>query len=89
MLGSKAGICGLLGSLHEDKLSKFRALFLKEKEGSATSAVSSKGLVRAAWDLAPPHSPPSLVKQLLQQRMDAWMSNLGAGAAVLLAEIRV
>lgn len=89
MLGSKAGICEFLGSRHKDKPSKFIALFWREKGGSATTVVSSKGPVRAACALTPPHPPPSLVKQFLQRRMDAWMSNVEAGAAVLLVEIRV
>lgn len=89
VLRSKAGICEFLGSRQEDKLSMLITLFLREKGGSAPTVVSSKGAVRAACALAPPHPPPSLVKPILQWRMDAWMSNLGAGAAVLLVEIRV
>lgn len=89
VLGSKARICILLGNQHEDKLSKFRILFSREKRASATTMVASKGLVRTACALIPPCSPPSLVKQILQWRMDAWMGNLGAGAAVLQVEMRV
>lgn len=66
--GSKAGLWELLGSRHQDKLSKFRTLFSREKGGSATTVVSSKGPVRAARALAP---PPSLVERFLQQRLDA------------------
>lgn len=57
--------------------------------------VSSKGPVKAAHALAPPHPPLSLAKQFQsgcfsRLRMDAWMSNLGAEAsAMLLAEMRV
>lgn len=57
--------------------------------------VSSKGPVKAAHALAPPHPPLFLVKQFRsgcfsRLRMDAWMSNLGAEAsAMLLAEMRV
>lgn len=76
--GSKAGVCELLGSQHGDELSKFRSLFWREKGGSATTVVSSKGPVRVTWALPP---LPFLVKRFLQERMGAWMSNLRAGAA--------